>query len=396
MPQLRYASAASSMGRAALLGRIKYMILHVNSVCNAKCRMCFTWDGMMERWDAKGHSLENIERLAKSMRPLPQLTCSGGEPLLRRDLPQVLQHFYDHADTRFFTVPSNSLKPERVERLIDHFIEHCPKAFLNFCLPFHGTEEHFDNIMGVPGNYKKFQETFRVVQRKRAEHPNISCVLNFVMSKFNYTEYKNILDMYNREYQVAPIGIAYARGITHERDATDVPVDVYQEAHRYLTSLRRNHTRYNPYTIMFDAAGEHMSVIISEVVQGTRKDLGCGAGRDFLVTYDNGEVFPCELLEVVGIPEAKDGEVPPTHASLGNLNDFDYDMNALLQSPHAQKLTQWIKTHDCACTWECAVYSKIVHSPKEAATLAGNVAKYMVKPSAPPPSTVGAEAGGKA
>lgn len=379
MPQLRHLYAAGSMGRAAMLGSIKYMILHVNSVCTAKCRMCFTWDGMMERWDAKGHSLEQIENLAKSMNPLPQLTFSGGEPLLRKDMPQIIELFYNLGGTRFFTIPTNSLKPDRVERVIKHFIEHCPKGFLNFCLPFHGDENHFDDIMGVPGNYEKFKETFEVVRRYKKHHPNISCVLNFVMSKFNFTEYKNIIDMYEREYCDAPIGIAYCRGLTHERDATDVPVDIYQAAQRYLAERRRNHTRSNPYTIMFDSIGEQVSVIVSDVVQGRCTDLGCGAGRHFLVTYDNGAVFPCELLDVIGMPAARDGEVAPKHTSLGNLNDFNYDMNALLQSDHARALTDWIRTHDCACTWECAIYSKIVHSPKEMAKLGTNAVKYLVK-----------------
>ena len=385
MPQMRHLSATHTMGRAALLGSIKYMILHVNSVCTAKCRMCFTWDGMMERWDAKGHSLEQLEKLAKSMNPLPQLTLSGGEPLLRKDTPQILEIFYKHAGTRFFTIPTNSLKPERVDRCIAYFLEHCPKAFLNFCLPFHGVEEHFDDIMGVKGNYEKFKETFAVIDGYKKNNPNISCILNFVMSKFNYTEYKNIIDLYEREYCDAPIGIAYCRGLTHERDATDVPVDIYLDAQRYLAERRRNHTRYNPYTIMFDTIGEQVSVIVSDVVEGRCKDLGCGAGKNFLVVYDNGVVFPCELLDVVGVPEAKEGETKPQHAMLGDLNEFDYDMNALLHSEHASALTKWIRTHDCACTWECAVYSKIVHSPKDLAKLGTNAVKYMVKERAKTP-----------
>lgn len=379
----RHIEAAGQIGKAVLLRNIRYTILHVNSVCNAKCRMCFSWDGMMERWDAKGHSLENIHKLAKSMSPMPQLTVSGGEPLLRKDLPSILQSFYDNAGTRMFTVPTNSLKPDRVERLIDHFIEHCDRGFLNFCLPFHGVEEHFDDIMGVKGNYQKFQETYRVIQDKRAEHKNISCVLNFVMSKFNYSEYKNIIDLAYTQYPEAPIGIAYARGVTHEADATDVPIDVYQAAQAYLAKRKKNHTRYNPYTIMFDSIGEQYCTIISDVVSGKTTDLKCGAGRHFLVTYDNGAVYPCEMLDAVGIPKpTHDGEVAPTHSCLGNLNDFDYDMNRLLNSEPAKKLIDWIAGHECACTWECALYSKIVHSPKDIIQLGQKAASYLIKPSA--------------
>ena len=376
----RHIEGATRLAQAALLRRIKYMILHVNSVCNAKCRMCFSWDAMMERWDAKGHTVENLAKLAASMKPLPQLTVSGGEPTLRKDLPQILQVFYQNAGTRFFTCPTNSLKPDRVERTIDYFVEHCPRGFLNFCLPFHGDEEHYDEIMGVPGNFEKFNETYQLIQEKRKKHPNISCVLNFVMSKFNYGQYKSIIDMGVRKYSESPLGIAYCRGLTHERDATDVPVDIYLDAKRYLEARLSNHSRYNPYTIMFDTVGGQVATIIADVVTGERRDLKCGAGRNFIVVYDNGSVHPCELLEVVGIPGQKPGDgAPPQHAELGNLNDFGYDMKALLASPYARKLIDWIDTHECACTWECAVYSQIVHSPSGIAKLGAQVARYLAK-----------------
>ncbi len=371
-----YTSAARSYGKALLRGKIRYMILHVNSVCNAKCRMCFNWDGMMARRNEKAHTVEELQRLASSMGVLPQLTLSGGEPFLRKDVAEILRTFYDHAQTRFFTIPTNSLLPDRVEQTINAFLEHCPQGFLNFCLPFHGTEEHYDDIMGVPGNYGKFLRTFEVVRKARETSPNISCVLNFVMSKFNYGHYREIIDKATKEFPGVPMGIAYARGITHERDATDVPVEVYREAYLYLLKQRRSRAQYNPYALIVDAIAEQMFVTVARVAEGETKDLACRAGRNFIVVYDNGAVYPCELLDVVGIPK---GEDAPKQTCLGNLHDFDYDLSALLSTDHARHLIHWLETHDCACTWECATYSTIVNRPKGAARLARRIAGNLIR-----------------
>ena len=46
----RHVQGVKSLGKAILLGKIKYLILYVTSACNAKCRMCFNWDGMRERY----------------------------------------------------------------------------------------------------------------------------------------------------------------------------------------------------------------------------------------------------------------------------------------------------------------------------------------------------------
>ena len=97
-----YIEGVSSIVSAGIQGKVPYLILHVTSACNARCRMCFNWEGMHERHQPRGISLEDLERLAASMNPLPQLTCSGGEPMLREDLPQILEAFYHKARTRFF------------------------------------------------------------------------------------------------------------------------------------------------------------------------------------------------------------------------------------------------------------------------------------------------------
>lgn len=368
------------MARAMLTGRVQYLILHVTSACNARCRMCFNWEGMRARHSG-GIALSDVERLASSMTLLPQLTCSGGEPLLHDGLSRILEAFYHNARTRFFTVPTNCLMPNRVAELIDAFTRNCPDAFLNMCLPFHGTGEDFDNILGVRGAFEAFNETYAIVCEAKKRSANISCLLNFVMSKFNAPLYRDIIDAALDHYPEAPLGIAYARGETKERDAVEVPLATFRDAHSYLASRRKNQSRFNPYTIMFSAIGKQMGDTVATIGEGTTRNLHCRAGRRFLVVYENGMVYPCELLDVVGIPDAHAPDAPKD-ASLGDLKDYDYDLQRLLQSEHAQHVMQWIDSRGCVCTWECAVYSRLVHSPVEMMRLGANAIRYILKPRA--------------
>jgi len=372
----RYIEAAESVVRAAVLRKVPYLILHVTSRCNARCRMCFNWNGMMNRRAQEPLSIENIRKIARSMKVLPQLTLSGGEPMLREDIHEIVQAFYDHAGTRFFGLPTNALMPQRVERLIEYFVTHCPKAFLNICLPFHGTEETFDDIMGVPGSFQKLRQTYDLVVAAKRVHRNVSCLLNCVMSKYNHTQYKSIIDLADAEFRDAPLGIAYARGITHERDATLFDVESYMAANEYLMAHRRGLSRYNPYTVIFSAIGAQMCRLVADVERGMVTTLNCKAGRSILVIYDDGTVYPCELLDVVGIPS---GDNAPESACMGDLGDFDYDLSALLKSDRARRMTGWIREHECTCTWECAIYRTIIHSPTKLARLGIDIARYLFK-----------------
>lgn len=350
----------------------RYLLLHVNTVCNARCRMCFTWDRMMDRWDAHGLPLDDLKKLATSFGILPQLTVSGGEPLLRKDLPDILAAFYERAHTRFFTVPTNALRPDRVARLVDDFVERCPDAYLNFCLPFHGDEATSEMILDVPGAAEKFRATYEVLRERRERHPKVSVLLNFVMSRFNWQTWPAAIERARREYPETPLGIALCRGKTHWEDAGDVPIEAYEEAQRVLAGTSRPWSGFNPYTLMWDTITERIGTIVSEVARGERRDLGCGAGRQLLVIYDDGSVYPCEMLEVVGVPQSREGEAPaPSEPALGKLQDFDFDVGRLLASARARTTVDWIADHDCACTWESAIYGKIVHSPAELIRLGG-------------------------
>ena len=198
------------------------------------------------------------------------------------------------------------------------------------------------------------------------------------MSKFNAANYKKIIDIAFDQYPEAPMGIAYARGLPKEREAVEVPLDIFQEAHTYLNDRRKNRNRFNPYSVMFSAIGKRMADNVVAVVQGEKKNLNCRAGRRFLVIYEDSNVFPCELLDVVGVPNHDDKNAPEK-SMLGNLQDFNYDLSALLNSEQAQMIMKWIDSHGCVCTWECAIYSRLMHSPVEILNVGGNAITYILK-----------------
>ncbi len=374
----RYLAAAKSLGKATLLGNVKYLILHVTPICNAKCRFCFNADGMDERRDANTLTLGEIQRLAKSVGTLPQLTLSGGEPTLRKDTIDILRAFYEHAETRFFTIPTNALLPNRVEELIEQFQDVCPKGFFNLCLPFHGDEETYDNQMGVPGNFRKFKKTYEIIEDAKQRYTNISGALVCVISKFNHEHAKKIVDLSHAEFPGMPLGLHYARGITRERDARDFPIEAYEDIYDYELSRKTSKSRRNPYTVVQEAIQQQMKDTIAGVVKGEITNLDCKAGKNFLVIYDDGSVFPCELIDVVGMPP---GDGAPAESGLGNIRTFDCDLRALLASDHARRVIEWIDTHDCACTWECAIFSKIINTPSKALRLSIEAVEYMLKPS---------------
>jgi len=74
-----------------------YKLLHE---CNLRCPFCNVWKTPMKALDTNG-AMRVIDRLADST--VTVLSLEGGEPLLRKDLLEIVRHAYERSFYLFFT-----------------------------------------------------------------------------------------------------------------------------------------------------------------------------------------------------------------------------------------------------------------------------------------------------
>ena len=82
-----------------------YFIFYPTSRCNLKCKHCFYHDSLNKKFNEL--TLDEIERITKSMDPILHLILTGGEPYLRHDLDQIVKIFYKNTRVPIRTIPSN-------------------------------------------------------------------------------------------------------------------------------------------------------------------------------------------------------------------------------------------------------------------------------------------------
>src|ERR1700676_2121469 len=88
--------------------KLKLVIFFVTSVCNAKCRICFYWEELNHRGDL---TWDEITKLSATMPRFTDLCLSGGEPMLRKELTDILHLFYVNNGIRWTNLPTNGLLP---------------------------------------------------------------------------------------------------------------------------------------------------------------------------------------------------------------------------------------------------------------------------------------------
>lgn len=337
--------APLSMLKSLLWDRdsISYLIFFVTGRCNARCELCFYWDNIVAADKARELGLEEIRRIARGFPNLPYLTLTGGEPFLRDELADIAETFYEQSTVRFFVIPTNGLLPERVRDGVEAIVSRCPRAYLKIQLSIDGLGEAHDRQRGVPGNWDRMMETYRLLDDLRRRRANFNIDVSTILSPENIDGLFPLVDFVERNLVVENHNVALAR--PDSRRPVD-PVRLREayarwEAYRNRKALRRDR---RPLSRLFRSIYEENMAVLRETLDRDGYVMPCHAGRKMLIVNEYGDVFPCE----------------PLHRPMGNLRDFDYDVARLRATPEAQELVRWIWDEKCFCTWECAVHANIV------------------------------------
>jgi molybdenum cofactor biosynthesis enzyme MoaA len=81
-----------------------------------------------------------IERISQTMPLIIDLWLSGGEPTLRRDVPEIINTFVENNKVRRVIVPTNGLVKSRAYEIVDGALERHPQIdlYLNIALDGYG------------------------------------------------------------------------------------------------------------------------------------------------------------------------------------------------------------------------------------------------------------------
>jgi len=334
---------ALRFARSALSKHCWYLIFSVTDRCNQRCLMCFNQT-------VESHpelTLDEIRKVAEGFSSLYQLTLSGGEPLLRPDLPEIVAAFNARRAIPRITLPSNGQLPERLEQLASRLCRENHDSMINVALSLDGVGVVHDRIRGVEGAFERHEESRERILSLAKLHPNLSLVIASVLSTFNAKDMDSLLDYVQQMSWPPRHGIMLARGETRESSAKDV------DSGFALDVLRRFREMQRPYQSRLEQAWldvYHRNRL--ETIARARMVDPCLAGRKLLVLDARGQLSPCEMLSSL----MRSGQVAYRgSSSFGNVRETNYRLDTLLGSPEAASLTGFIRGGGCACTFECAL-----------------------------------------
>lgn len=334
---------------------LSQVIFFVTSGCNLRCQNCFNWRGLNKKDDL---SIEEIEKISKSMPSFGFLLLSGGEPFLRDDLPQIIGYFRRNNGIRGVGIPTNGTFTERIERLTAEILQIDSELQVYVYFSLDGLAEFHDESRGVPNSFNKSVESLDRLTRLKAESSNLSVSVNTVVSAYNLDEIPRLIDFLEKK-GAGYVDMHYfeiVRGSPRDPSVKDLPEAgvraLYAETilpHQEKLYRQRKGAGWSNFILAKMATAAlalEYKIQCDNFFHNAKWGFPCLAGKSSAVISNGGDVSLCELK-----------------SSVGNLRQADFEWSRIVDSDVWREAVRKVREDACFCTHNCFITESMYASP---------------------------------
>ncbi len=259
----------------AYLGLSPFCVsFEVTRRCNARCKHCHL-GGRIEESVAPP---ERYQEICRQVKPLAIL-ISGGEPLLRKDLVDVVTSLHNPGGPPYIAITTNGwlLNYETYEVLRQAGVD-------RFSISLDYPDERHDEFRNMPGLFNHIRNFIKRLDHNKPKPINISCVVH----RHNYRELPKIAELGN-QWGVRVNFSTYTPLRTGDTDYMLTKDDLLEfrkiihiliRMKRHGSNIRTSDYVLNNMVTFFEKGGL----------------AGCRAGRRYFVVNPDGTLSPCGLI----------------------------------------------------------------------------------------------------
>lgn len=129
--------------------------------CNLKCQMCDVW----KIEDYPEMNLEQIEQIFSDLGRLSVVRLSGGEPFLRKDMPEIINIVRERSNPKYIQINTNGMVQGRVLSTLESV--DCTNLHIKVSIDAMG--DTHDEVRGVEGSFDRTVDTLEQLVALRAK-----------------------------------------------------------------------------------------------------------------------------------------------------------------------------------------------------------------------------------
>jgi MoaA/NifB/PqqE/SkfB family radical SAM enzyme len=344
LPKIPVLKASYMTGRVLMLP--VNITVSVSYRCNSRCKTCNVW--LLPNDDL---TLPEWERVFESLGRAPYwFTFSGGEPTLRKDLPDMVASAYRHCRPGIINIPTNGIQDKVIPGRIERVLQAAPESEVIINLSLDGVGLKHNEIRGVWNNWSRAMSTYASFKELKKRYKNLTLGVHTVISNFNVDSFPELVEYVQGTLKPD----SFITEIAEERVELDtVGLGITPTAERYTVAID---------TLLESMRDKKLSGI-AEVTQAFRREYYELVKRTL---REQRQVIPC-MAGVASAQIAPNGDVWTCcirAQSMGNLRQHDYDFASVWRTGKADELRRSIKAGECYCPLANAAYTNmLIHEP---------------------------------
>ncbi len=157
-------------------------VIAITYKCNSRCRMCYIW---------KNQNLQELNKkeYAKLPASLKYINLTGGEPFLRKDLPEIVGIIKKRCPKAQIIISSNGFATDLIIRQLKKILAIDPKIGIALSLDAIGNLH--DEIRGVPGGFDKVMQTLQAIKNLGIKNIRLA----FTAGDYNIDHLSEVYDL---------------------------------------------------------------------------------------------------------------------------------------------------------------------------------------------------------
>ncbi len=322
----------------------------VTSKCNAFCKFCFYKSNLNKSQNEV--KLQEVEKIAHSLRNSASLVITGGEPFMRDDIFQLCRAFYIRKKTGDIRIATNGFLTKDILSVCGSILR---ESHINLTVQvsLDAIGKQHDDLRGVEGIFDRAMESIEGLVILSKKFPNLRVEPNCVCSRYNYNTIMDLARLVMTRFNLA-LDVSLARGICSDVhnpnknssvSANNVSVTGELPNHEEVIRL------FKDLNLFYGQAKSLSRVIVdfyylekkceSDIIFTAKRPIfKCPAGATDAVIYPNGDVALCENMQ-----------------PFANLRDYGLELYRLWNSDKADKARDNIE--HCFCPHPCYLSSAI-------------------------------------
>lgn len=336
-----------------------HLVWFVTSRCNLSCGHCFFHSEInSERSEL---NLNEISKTIDNLSPLLSLSLTGGEPFLRNDLSEIARILSEKKISQNLLLYSNGFNTNSVLEGTEKIVRYCRNMRVSIGISIDGFEKDHDRYRNVKGAFERALRTLRGLKKISSSYKNLNVGANVTLHRENQSIVGD-LRKYINDVAGVNLGVTIIRGEPKCQELVNIDKEVCRDVMKSIEK-ESNNCKKNIFQSLVNtrvALGHKMA--LDTFVYG-RRNYECYAGSLMGIIYDNGDIFPCEML-----PSAR----------MGNLRDYDYDIKKIWSLPESEEVRELIKKKTCFCTYECQYTCNTLYNIKFLPVFMKNVIKDII------------------